>query len=235
MFGCDDSEHESSYAASESGGDRLRDRDRWALRLARTPSSIGRVVPGSSARGRPRRRDSPRRRPPASHRGRAGGIRHRSRTSCASSGVVKRPYEGVLTSCASSERLISLGRAATARPPAGGAGDPSGDEGRVAHRPRARRPAADGTWCYQRGDRCDDTCRQGDGEDPRRQHLRRTRRRDRAAAIVFAYDHGVVTPGVHAAVTADSLHPRSEHNSGPRTDAQLRCGGLASPGVWRAS
>jgi len=35
--------------------------------------------------------------------------------------------------------------------------------------------------------------------------------RDRAAAIVFAYDHGAVTPG--------TLHPRSDRNSGPRADA----------------
>jgi DNA-binding NarL/FixJ family response regulator len=35
--------------------------------------------------------------------------------------------------------------------------------------------------------------------------------RDRAAAIVFAYDHGAVTPG--------TVHPRSDSNSGPRADA----------------
>jgi DNA-binding NarL/FixJ family response regulator len=35
--------------------------------------------------------------------------------------------------------------------------------------------------------------------------------RDRAAAIVFAYDHGAVTPG--------TLHPGSDRNSGPRADA----------------
>jgi DNA-binding NarL/FixJ family response regulator len=34
--------------------------------------------------------------------------------------------------------------------------------------------------------------------------------RDRAAAIVFAYDHGAVTPG--------ALHPRSDRKSGPRAD-----------------
>jgi hypothetical protein len=138
-----------------------------------------------------------------------------SRTSCASSGGVNRSYEGVLTSCASSERLISLGRAATARPPAGGAGDPSGDEGRVAHRPRARRPAADGMWCYQRRDRCDDACRQGDGEDP----VGTTFAKLGAATEQrqsFAYDHGVVTPGVHAGVTSGISPPTVGAQLGPR-------------------
>jgi DNA-binding NarL/FixJ family response regulator len=41
--------------------------------------------------------------------------------------------------------------------------------------------------------------------------------RDRAAAIVFAYDHGAVTPG--------TLHPRSDRNSGPRADADRSLSG----------
>ena len=44
--------------------------------------------------------------------------------------------------------------------------------------------------------------------------------RDRAAAIVFAYDHGVVTPGVTPRVAPPPT--RSESNSGPPADAASR-------------
>ena len=42
--------------------------------------------------------------------------------------------------------------------------------------------------------------------------------RDRPAAIVFAYDHGVVTPG---ATRPNALHPGSERRSGPWTEVKL--------------
>jgi DNA-binding NarL/FixJ family response regulator len=48
--------------------------------------------------------------------------------------------------------------------------------------------------------------------------------RDRTAAIVFAYDHRVVTPSAIPPCRG-SLHPESERKSGPRADAERAAGG----------
>jgi CheY-like chemotaxis protein len=68
-------------------------------------------------------------------------------------------------------------------------------------------------------------CLRGDGEDPRRQHLRqargaRPRRRDRLRLRPWC-GH----TRRHAAVTARFLHPRSGRNSGPGADAHPHGGG----------